>query len=87
MLLKGADARGFVFYTNLESRKGEELAANARAALLFHWKPLGRQVRIEGVVEKLTAAESDAYFHSRPRGSQLAASVSPPPARTFWTLC
>ena len=65
VLLKGADARGFVFYTNTESRKGEELAANARAALLFHWKPLGRQVRIEGRVEHVTDAEADAYYATR----------------------
>ena len=65
VLLKGADARGFVFYTNKESRKGEELAANAHAALLFHWKPLGRQVRIEGHVEHVTDAEADAYYATR----------------------
>jgi pyridoxamine 5'-phosphate oxidase len=76
VLLKGADARGFVFYTNLESRKGEELAANARAALLFHWKPLGRQVRIEGRVEHVTHAEADAYYASRPRISRLGAWAS-----------
>jgi pyridoxamine 5'-phosphate oxidase len=76
VLLKGADARGFVFYTNLESRKGEELAANARAALLFHWKPLGRQVRIEGRVEHVTGAEADAYYASRPRISRLGAWAS-----------
>ena len=76
VLLKGADARGFVFYTNLESRKGEELAANSRAALLFHWKPLGRQVRIEGRVEHVTGAEADAYYASRPRISRLGAWAS-----------
>jgi pyridoxamine 5'-phosphate oxidase len=76
VLLKGADAQGFVFYTNLESRKGEELAANARAALLFHWKPLGRQVRIEGRVEHVTDAEADAYYASRPRISRLGAWAS-----------
>ena len=76
VLLKGADARGFVFYTNLESRKGEELAANSRAALLFHWKPLGRQVRIEGRVEHVSDAEADAYYASRPRISRLGAWAS-----------
>ena len=76
VLLKGADERGFVFYTNLESRKGEELAANSRAALLFHWKPLGRQVRIEGRVEHVSDAEADAYYASRPRISRLGAWAS-----------
>ena len=76
VLLKGADARGFVFYTNLESRKGEELAANARAALLFHWKPLGRQVRIEGRVEHVSDDEADAYYATRPRISRLGAWAS-----------
>lgn len=76
VLLKGADARGFVFYTNLESRKGEELAANTRAALLFHWKPLGRQIRIEGRVEPVSDAEADAYYASRPRISRLGAWAS-----------
>jgi pyridoxamine 5'-phosphate oxidase len=76
VLLKGADDRGFVFYTNTESRKGDELAANTRAALLFHWKPQGRQIRIEGHVEPVTAAESDTYFASRPRISRLGAWAS-----------
>lgn len=76
VLLKGADARGFVFYTNKDSRKGNELAANSRAALLFHWKPLGRQVRIEGRVEPVTDAEADAYYSSRPRISRLGAWAS-----------
>ena len=76
VLLKGADARGFVFYTNRESRKGEELAANTRAALLFHWKPLGRQVRIEGRVEHVTDAEADAYYATRARISRLGAWAS-----------
>jgi pyridoxamine 5'-phosphate oxidase len=76
VLLKGADQRGFVFYTNKESRKGEELAANAHAALLFHWKPLGRQVRIEGYVEHVADAEADAYYATRPRISRLGAWAS-----------
>ena len=77
VLLKGFDERGFVFFTGYESRKGAELTANPRAALLFHWDPLGRQVRIEGPVERVAEAESDAYFASRPRGAQISASVSP----------
>lgn len=76
VLLKGHDARGFVFYTNLESRKGGELAENRQAALLFHWKSLRRQVRIEGVVEPVGAAEADAYFASRSRDSQLGSAAS-----------
>jgi pyridoxamine 5'-phosphate oxidase len=76
VLLKGADARGFVFYTNTQSRKGEELAANTRAALLFHWKPQGRQVRIEGRVEPVSETEADAYYASRPRISRLGAWAS-----------
>jgi pyridoxamine 5'-phosphate oxidase len=76
VLLKGFDADGFVFYTGYESRKGEELAGNPRAALLFYWDPLGRQVRIEGSVERIAREESDAYFHSRPRAAQLAAFAS-----------
>jgi pyridoxamine 5'-phosphate oxidase len=76
VLLKGADQRGFVFYTNRQSRKGEDLAANARAALLFHWKPQGRQVRIEGRVESVTDAEADAYYATRPRISRLGAWAS-----------
>ena len=77
VLLKGVDERGFVFYTDYESRKAAELAANPRAALLFYWIELEREVRIEGAVEKTSAAESDAYFASRPVGSRLAASASP----------
>jgi pyridoxamine 5'-phosphate oxidase len=76
VLLKGADERGFVFYTNKQSRKGEELAANTRAALLFHWKPQGRQVRIEGRVEHTTDAEADAYYATRARISRLGAWAS-----------
>jgi pyridoxamine 5'-phosphate oxidase len=75
-LLKGFDERGFVFYTNYQSRKGRELAANPRAALCFYWQPLERQVRIEGRVEKVTREESEAYFHSRPVGAQIGAWVS-----------
>ncbi|OZI59408.1 pyridoxamine 5'-phosphate oxidase [Bordetella genomosp. 4] len=76
VLIKGFDARGFVFFTNYESRKGRDLLANPRAALLFFWQPLERQVRIEGVIEKVSAEESDAYFHSRPLGSRLGAWAS-----------
>jgi pyridoxamine 5'-phosphate oxidase len=77
VLLKGFDAEGFVFYTNYLSRKGRELAANPRAALVFHWTDLEREVRIEGGVEKVTAAESDEYFASRPLPSRHAAIASP----------
>jgi pyridoxamine 5'-phosphate oxidase len=77
VLLKGVDARGFVFFTNYESRKGRELAANPRAALLFFWPELERQVRIEGDVSKLPEPESDAYFESRPLASRLGAWASP----------
>lgn len=76
VLLKGRDDRGFVFYTNMESRKGTELAGNPNAALLFYWKELHRQVRIEGKVEHVTAAEADAYFASRHRISRLGAWAS-----------
>jgi pyridoxamine 5'-phosphate oxidase len=76
VLLKGHDERGFVFYTNSLSRKGGELAENGRAALLFHWKSLRRQVRIEGSVEPVAAAEADAYFASRSRESRLGAWAS-----------
>jgi pyridoxamine 5'-phosphate oxidase len=76
VLLKGVDARGFVFYTNYGSRKALELDANPRAALCFYWDATGDQVRVEGDVERVSAAESDAYFASRGRGSQLAAWAS-----------
>lgn len=76
VLLKGVDRQGFVFYTNTESRKGEELTANPRAALMFHWKSLRRAVRIEGPVERVTDAEADAYFQSRPRDSRIGAWAS-----------
>ena len=77
VLLKGVDHGGFVFYTNTLSRKGREIGANARAALLFGWLPLERQVRIEGTLGEVSAAESDAYFNSRPLGSRHAAIASP----------
>jgi pyridoxamine 5'-phosphate oxidase len=77
VLLKEYDERGFVFFSNYASRKGSELAGNPRAALLFHWDPLGRQVRIEGPVERVSAPETAAYVRSRPRGSQLSALASP----------
>ena len=76
VLLKGHSEQGFVFYTNFESRKGGELAANPQAALLFHWKSLRRQVRIEGTVEPVSEAEADAYFASRSRASQLGSAAS-----------
>jgi pyridoxamine 5'-phosphate oxidase len=77
VLLKRYDERGFVFYTNYQSRKGLELEANPRAAMLFYWDPLGRQVRIEGQAERTSADDSAAYTRSRPRGSQLSALASP----------
>ena len=76
VLMKGFGADGFVFYTGYASRKGAELAENPRAALLFYWDPLGRQVRVEGRVEPVAREQSEAYFHSRPRGAQLAALAS-----------
>jgi pyridoxamine 5'-phosphate oxidase len=76
VLLKGFDERGFVFYSGYDSRKGRELAVNPRAALLLYWDPLGRQVRIEGRVERTPPDDSERYFHSRPRESQIAALAS-----------
>ena len=77
VLLKGFDERGFVFFTNYESNKGAQLTANPFASLVFFWKELERQVRIEGICEKVSEQESDDYFHSRPIGSQLGACASP----------
>jgi pyridoxamine 5'-phosphate oxidase len=76
VLLKGFDASGFVFYTNHESRKGEHLLAHPKAAMLFHWKSLRRQVRLEGLAAPTTAEEADAYFASRDRGAQIGAWAS-----------
>jgi pyridoxamine 5'-phosphate oxidase len=77
VLLKGVDKRGLVFFTNYSSRKGSELEQNPRAALLFHWQSLGRQVRVEGPVSKMDRAQGEAYARSRPRQSQLSALASP----------
>ncbi len=77
VLLKGLSRSGFVFYTNYGSRKGRDLDENPQATLLFSWHPVGRQVVVEGAVEKTTAAESDAYWATRPRGSRLGAAASP----------
>lgn len=76
VLLKGVDERGFVFYTNYESRKGRELLAHPQAAMCFHWQPLERQVRVEGSTHGVTTEEADAYFASRARGSQIGAWAS-----------
>lgn len=76
VLLKGHGPHGFVFYTNAESRKGEQIRSNMRAALLFHWKSLRRQIRIEGPLVEVTNGEADAYFHSRPRVSQIGSAAS-----------
>jgi pyridoxamine 5'-phosphate oxidase len=76
VLLKGFDEEGFVFYTNYDSRKGRELEQNPHAALVFFWQPLERQIRITGRVTKVSAEESDRYFHSRPLGSRFSASIS-----------
>src|SRR6201996_3789976 len=76
VLLKGFDAAGFVFYTNLESKKGQDLAVNPHAAFCLHWKSLRRQIRVEGKPEPVGAGEADAYFASRPRGSQIGAWAS-----------
>jgi pyridoxamine 5'-phosphate oxidase len=85
VLLKGFDREGFVFFTNLESRKAGDMAANPRAALCFHWQPLEVQVRVEGSIAPVADAEADAYFDSRPHGSQIGAWASrqsrPLPAR------
>lgn len=76
VLLKGADDTGFVFFTNTESQKGQELAAAPKAALVFHWKSLNRQIRVRGVVERVTDAEADAYFATRPKQAQIGAWAS-----------
>jgi pyridoxamine 5'-phosphate oxidase len=76
VLLKGFDERGFTFFTGYDSRKGRELGENPRAALLFYWDPLGRQVRVEGPVERTTREEAQSYFDSRPRGARIAALAS-----------
>jgi pyridoxamine 5'-phosphate oxidase len=77
VLLKGVDERGFVFFTNYQSHKGQEMEANPHVALAFFWPELERQVRIKGLVEKVPSQESDDYFHSRPRGSRIGAWASP----------
>ena len=76
VLLKGHGPEGFTFFTNAQSRKGEEIRANSQAALLFHWKSLRRQIRIEGPLEEVSAAVADAYFHSRARASQIGSAAS-----------
>ncbi len=85
VLCRGIDARGLRFFTNYGSRKATELSGNERAAVVFHWHTLGRQLRAEGIVERLEPAESDAYFASRPRGHQLSAHASPQ-SRTIASL-
>lgn len=77
VLLKGFDEKGFIFYTNYESQKGKELSENPKCALVFNWLELERQIRIEGIAEKLSSAESTAYFHKRPKKSQIGAWASP----------
>jgi pyridoxamine 5'-phosphate oxidase len=77
VLLKGLDGDGFTFFTNYESEKGRQIADEQSVALLFFWKELERQVRIEGIAQKVSPADSDAYFHSRPKGSQISAAASP----------
>jgi pyridoxamine 5'-phosphate oxidase len=77
VLLKSFDEKGFIFFTNYESRKGNELTANPYASLVFYWDKIDKQVRIEGSIEKISAKESEIYFHSRPQGSQLGALASP----------
>jgi pyridoxamine 5'-phosphate oxidase len=76
VLLKGTDERGFVFYTNMDSQKGRELDAHPKAALVFHWKSLNRQVRVRGAVERVSDAEADAYFATRPKQAQIGAWAS-----------
>ncbi len=76
VLLKGADEQGFVFYTNIDSQKGRELGVHPQAALVFHWKSLNRQVRVRGSVERVTDAEADAYFATRPKQAQIGAWAS-----------
>lgn len=77
VLMKKADENGFVFFSHYPSRKGRELAENPHAAVLFYWEPLGKQVRVEGRVDRIPAAESDAYFDTRPLGARLSALASP----------
>lgn len=76
VLMKGADERGFVFYTNIDSKKGQELDSGGKAALVFHWKSLNRQVRVRGLVERVTPEEADVYFASRPKQAQIGAWAS-----------
>ena len=77
VLLKGLNEEGFIFYTNYLSKKGQELQSNPHAALVFLWKPMERQIRVEGVVEKIAPEDSDKYFNSRPEGSRIGAIASP----------